>query len=120
MKVTEEGHLHLWPAGGAAVQLHRPHVASWLLLLWVSAPLSIFILSEFFSIIGQIFPSLSSFSLSSLHQLLSVGCAPGVDLGTAPVGPIELVGSLFGRLEWRSSGNLMKMQVPGALGWLMG
>lgn len=119
LKVTEkENHLQLWPAGGATAQLHWPDVASWLLLLWVSAPQSFFMLSKLFSTIGRFFPFFSSFPLSLLHPLLNARCAPCGDPGTALVGPIANVanvGFLVRMLAWRSSGNLMKMQGPGAL-----
>lgn len=115
MKVIEkEDCLQLWPAGGATAQLHQPYVTSWLFCFGFLPLCPFLFYQNDFSLLGRFLASLSSSPFSSLYQLWNGSYVPGVDPGTALVAPIEACG-VSGLLAWRSSVNLIHMQVPGAL-----
>lgn len=90
----EGGPQQLRPAGGATAQLHRPHVTSWLFCFGF-LPLCPFSLCQNdFPLLVRFLAFLSSFPLSSLHQLWTVSYVPGVDPGTTLVAPIEALWGL--------------------------
>lgn len=90
----EGGPQQLRPAGGATAQLHRPHVTSWLFCFGF-LPLCPFSLCQNdFPLLVRFLAFLSSFPLSSLHQLWTVSYVPGVDPGTTLVASIEALWGL--------------------------
>lgn len=93
MKVIEkEDCLQFWPAGGATAQLHQPHVASWLFRFGFLPLCPFSFCQNDFPLLGRFLASLSSFPLSSLHQLWNASYVPGVDPGTTLVATIEACG----------------------------